>query len=266
APRQTTPGSPGDSRKLKLELKVLADVGLLGLPNAGKSSLISAVSAARPKIADYPFTTLVPNLGVVSVAAHRSFVMADIPGLIEGAAEGAGLGIRFLKHLTRTRILLHIVDAGSGLGEQPVAAIAQLENELHKFSEVLAARPRWLVLNKVELLNEEQLRELQQTIASEFPHIDRVYCISALAKQGLQPLSYDVMQALEETWEIEAQDPQAREREYAAQATMQIQGRARISELQQRRAEQRQAQKLAGANTVDSDDDDYDVDVEYTRE
>jgi len=265
APRQTTPGSPGDSRKLKLELKVLADVGLLGLPNAGKSSLISAISAARPKIADYPFTTLVPNLGVVSVAAHRSFVMADIPGLIEGAADGAGLGIRFLKHLTRTRILLHIVDAGSGLGEQPVQAITQLEQELQLFSEALAKRPRWLVLNKVDLLSDEQLHQLQQSVASELPHIDRVYSISALAKQGLQPLVYDVMQALEEIWQTEAQDPAVREQEYAAQATMQMQGRARISELQQRRAEQRQAQKLAAAKAGDSDDD-FDVDVEYTGE
>src|SRR5499433_3437106 len=149
APRQFTTGEPGESRRLKLELRVLADVGLLGMPNAGKSTLISAVSAARPKIADYPFTTLHPNLGVVDVGQHRSFVMADIPGLIEGAAEGAGLGIRFLRHLQRTRLLLHLVDiAPLDPDADPVRDARAIVGELKKFSRELATKPRWLVLNK----------------------------------------------------------------------------------------------------------------------
>jgi GTP-binding protein len=154
APRRTTPGAPGEGRNLRLELKLLADVGLLGLPNAGKSTFIRAVSAARPRVADYPFTTLVPNLGVVRVDAERSFVLADIPGLIEGAAEGAGLGVRFLKHLARTRLLLHLVDVAPADGSDPVAAVQTIAAELEKFSPELAARERWLVLNKIDLLPE----------------------------------------------------------------------------------------------------------------
>ncbi len=150
APRQTTPGKPGEARDLKLELKVLADVGLLGLPNAGKSTFIRAVSAAKPKVADYPFTTLVPNLGVVSVGRYKSFVVADIPGLIEGAAEGAGLGIRFLKHLARTRILLHLVDMAPLDESDPADAAEVIVRELGRFSPALTERERWLVLNKMD--------------------------------------------------------------------------------------------------------------------
>jgi len=262
-PRQTTKGSEGDSRKLKLELKVLADVGLLGLPNAGKSSLITSVSAARPKIADYPFTTLVPNLGVVSAAAHRSFVMADIPGLIEGAAQGAGLGIRFLKHLTRTRLLLHVVDIGSQIGDSPCAQIQQLENELHLFSETLAQRPRWLVLNKIDLLSAEALTEIEQEVAQKFPHIEKVYSVSALAKRGLQPLIYDIMHALEAIWKYEAEDDERREQELEAQKKMQREGRLRIAELQERRAAERAA---ITSTSHHEEDDDLDIDIEYTRE
>src|SRR5690554_6303722 len=153
APRQSTPGEPGEERLLRLELKLLADVGLLGFPNAGKSTLVRAVSAATPRVADYPFTTLYPNLGVVSVEPHRSFVIADIPGLIEGAAEGAGLGIQFLRHLSRTRLLLHLVDVFPyGGASDPVEDVRTIEAELRKFSPELAARERWLVLNKVDLL------------------------------------------------------------------------------------------------------------------
>ncbi len=153
SPRQFGPGLPGEKRSLEFELKVIADVGLLGLPNAGKSTLIRAVSAARPKVADYPFTTLYPNLGVVDVGEHRSFVMADIPGLIEGAAEGAGLGIRFLKHLQRTRVLLHLVDmAPLDPDADPVKDARAIVAELKKFSKELAAKPRWLVINKSDLL------------------------------------------------------------------------------------------------------------------
>ena len=164
APRQFSEGTPGESRRLKLELKVLADVGLLGLPNAGKSTFIRSVSAATPKVADYPFTTLVPNLGVVKVDAYRSFVVADIPGLIEGASEGAGLGIRFLKHLTRNRILLHLVDVAPFDESDPAEAAASITRELERFSPTLSARPRWLVLNKIDLVDSETLAERRQSI------------------------------------------------------------------------------------------------------
>jgi GTP-binding protein len=152
APRKTTSGGAGERRQLRLELKLMADVGLLGLPNAGKSTFIRAVSAARPKVADYPFTTLIPNLGVVSIEPHRSFVVADVPGLIEGASQGAGLGFRFLRHLTRTRLLLHLVDVAPLDHSDPVDAARVIIDELEQFSPTLAARPRWLVLNKIDLL------------------------------------------------------------------------------------------------------------------
>lgn len=198
APRQSTPGTPGEKRGLKLELSVLADVGLLGLPNAGKSTLIRAVSAARPKVADYPFTTLHPNLGVVSVEAHRSFVMADIPGLIEGAAEGAGLGIRFLKHLERTRLLLHLVDiappdAGAGPIEDARAIIAELE----RFNPELAARERWLVINKADLLDEAELDRRRGELVGALDWKGPVYVISALTGTGTRRLVGDIMSRLE---------------------------------------------------------------------
>src|SRR5690606_3060902 len=164
APRQTSKGSEGEARNLRLELKVLADVGMLGLPNAGKSTFIRAVSAAQPKVADYPFTTLVPSLGVVKVQTHRSFVIADIPGLIEGASEGAGLGIRFLKHLTRCRVLLHLVDMAPLDGSDPADNALAIVAELEKFSPTLAKRDRWLVLNKVDLLDEEALARCRQNL------------------------------------------------------------------------------------------------------
>src|SRR5687768_538447 len=160
APRQKTPGWPGEKRKLKLELKVLADVGLLGMPNAGKSTLIAAISNARPKIADYPFTTLHPNLGVVRVAAEQSFVVADIPGLIEGASEGAGLGHLFLRHLQRTSLLLHLVDfAPFDEGADPVAQVRAIVRELEKYDPELAAKPRWLVLNKLDMIPADERAE-----------------------------------------------------------------------------------------------------------
>ncbi|RZV48998.1 MAG: Obg family GTPase CgtA, partial [Pseudomonadales bacterium] len=260
APRQTTPGADGESRKLRLELKILADVGLLGMPNAGKSSLVSAVSAARPKVADYPFTTLVPNLGVVSVAAHRSFVMADIPGLIAGAAEGAGLGIRFLKHLTRTRLLLQVVDVASGLGEKPADAIAQLDKELHSFSPTLAARPRWLVLNKIDLLEPTSQAQLVEEYRQQFPQFGGVYAISAVSGAGLQDLVYAIMESLEQQWRDENEDPELREQEQLRQATMQAEGRTRIAELRQQHAAQRRAARER------SDQDDDDIEVEYVDE
>jgi GTP-binding protein len=195
APRKTTPGNPGEQRNLRLELKLLADVGLLGLPNAGKSSLIRSISAARPKVADYPFTTLYPNLGVVRVDPERSFVVADIPGLIEGAAEGAGLGIQFLKHLARTRVLLHIVDIATE--EDPVVAIKSIFTELKKFDPDLAKKPRWLVLNKIDLLGAEEVEKKSQDIIKRLKWKKPVFKISALKKQGTQELIYRLMEYLE---------------------------------------------------------------------
>jgi len=184
APRQTSPGTPGEQRELRLELQVLADVGLLGLPNAGKSTLITAVSAARPKIADYPFTTLQPHLGVVRLGEANSFVMADIPGLIEGAALGAGLGIQFLKHLSRTRLLLHVVDVCPIDGVDPVHSIHMIEQELAAFSAELLAKPRWLVLNKIDVLPAEKQRSTCQQIVKQLKWKDPVFSISALAHEG----------------------------------------------------------------------------------
>jgi len=196
APRQTTPGSEGEQRGLHLELKLLADVGLLGLPNAGKSTFIRAVSAARPKVADYPFTTLYPNLGVVRTGMDQSFVIADIPGLIEGAAEGAGLGIRFLKHLMRTKILLHIVDIQPLDASDPVEAVESLAAELAKYSPELAERPRWLVLNKLDQLFEEEAEELCAAIIKRLNWQGPVFKISALQKTGTQALCYALMDVL----------------------------------------------------------------------
>jgi len=199
APRHFGPGLPGEKRSLEFELKVIADVGLLGLPNAGKSTLIRAVSAARPKVADYPFTTLHPNLGVVAVGPHRSFVMADIPGLIEGAAEGAGLGVRFLKHLQRTRLLLHLVDiAPLDPQADPVGDARAIVAELKKFSRELAAKPRWLVLNKRDLLPpaeaEKRARAIVRRLRWRGPH----YLISGATGEGTKELCEAVMTLLEE--------------------------------------------------------------------
>ena len=198
APRKAGPGLPGEQRTLKLELKVLADVGLLGLPNAGKSTLIRAVSAARPKVADYPFTTLYPHLGVVSVGEHRSFVMADIPGLIEGAAEGAGLGIRFLKHLQRTRVLLHLVDiAPLDPAVDPVKDARAIASELRKFSAELAAKERWLVLNKVDLLDATEAERRAKEIVRRLRWRGPVFRISAATGQGTRELAARLMEKLE---------------------------------------------------------------------
>jgi GTP-binding protein len=198
APRQFGPGLPGEKRMLALELKVIADVGLLGLPNAGKSTLIRAVSAARPKVADYPFTTLHPNLGVVYCGEHRSFVMADIPGLIAGAAEGAGLGIRFLKHLQRTRVLLHLVDMlPPDPGADPVKDARAIVAELKKYSKELAAKPRWLVINKRDLLPDAQAEARAQQILRRLRHRGPHFLISAATGRGTRELAEAVMRFLE---------------------------------------------------------------------
>ncbi len=198
APREATPGEPGEARELRLELKLLADVGLVGLPNAGKSTLIGAVSAARPKVADYPFTTLHPHLGVVETGAGRGFVMADIPGLIEGAAQGAGLGVRFLKHLARTRLLLHLVDmAPVDPAADPAAAVRQVEAELEAYSPELAARERWLVLNKMDLVPVEERAARRDAIVAALGWEGPVHVISAAGREGTRALVDAVAACLE---------------------------------------------------------------------
>ncbi|MDV6344254.1 Obg family GTPase CgtA [Nitrosomonas sp. Is37] len=199
APRQFTHGEPGEAFELKLELKVLADIGLLGMPNAGKSTLIRAVSAARPKVADYPFTTLHPNLGVVRVDQDRSFVMADIPGLVEGAAEGVGLGHRFLKHLARTRLLLHVIDIAP-LDEQisPVHEAKALIEELRKYDETLYQKPRWLVLNKIDMLPDSERDALCNKFIRDFEWEGKWFGVSALTGEGCNALIYAIMNYLEQ--------------------------------------------------------------------
>ena len=198
APRQCTKGEPGEQFELYLELKVLADVGLLGLPNAGKSTLIRAISAAKPKVADYPFTTLHPNLGVVRVDTNRSFVIADIPGLVEGAAEGAGLGHQFLRHLARTRLLLHIVDiAPFDAAVDPVAEARAIVEELRKYNQTLYNKPRWLVLNKIDLLPEDEHDAARVAFLREFGWEAPSYCLSALSGEGCQKLVYAIMDYLD---------------------------------------------------------------------
>ncbi|MGN6113563.1 MAG: GTPase ObgE, partial [Luteimonas sp.] len=200
-PRKATPGGEGETRTLRLELKLLADVGLLGFPNAGKSTFIRAVSAATPKVADYPFTTLYPNLGVVSVEPHRSFVIADVPGLIEGAADGAGLGTQFLRHLQRTRLLLHLVDLSPALegyeayGEavpSPVEQVRAIERELGRHDPELLRKPRWLVLNKADLAFEDESRAAAEKIVAELEWTAPWYLVSAIGREGTWPVVLDV--------------------------------------------------------------------------
>jgi GTP-binding protein len=199
SPRQFGPGLPGEKRALELELKLIADVGLLGLPNAGKSTLIRAVSAARPKVAGYPFTTLHPNLGVVSVGEHRSFVMADIPGLIEGAAEGAGLGLRFLRHLQRTRLLLHLVDISPPDPDaDPVRDARAIVMELKKYDPKLAAKPRWLILNKRDLMLDDEAQERARSIVRRLRFRGPHFLVSGATGRGTQELCAAVMNFLEE--------------------------------------------------------------------
>ena len=199
APRKITNGTHGEARHLKLELKVLADVGLLGMPNAGKSTLITAMSQAKPRIADYPFTTLHPNLGVVRVGQLQGFVMADVPGLIEGASKGAGLGIQFLKHLQRTELLLHLVDiAPLNPDAKPADHVRAIANELGNFSEDLAAKPRWLVINKVDLLDSDSRAKARAALLENLDWKGPVFEVSAATGEGTEPLAQAIMRELEE--------------------------------------------------------------------
>ncbi len=238
---------------------MLADVGLLGMPNAGKSTFIRAVSAAKPKVANYPFTTLVPNLGVVSVQPHRSFVIADIPGLVEGAAEGAGLGIRFLKHLTRTRLLLHIVDMAPYDGSTPEEAVAVIAEELRQFSPLLAQRERWLVLNKIDLLPEDEREARCQAVVDALAWDGAVYKIAAISAENTKRLCQDILAFVEAQAERLVENPEAAEEELRIQEAMQQEARDRIAALNAARRARQQADGEDG----DDDDDDHDVEVVY---
>lgn len=269
APRKCTSGGKGEIREVRLELKVLADVGLLGMPNAGKSTFIRAISAAKPKVADYPFTTMVPNLGVVDVDRHRSFVMADIPGLIEGAADGAGLGIRFLKHLARTRILLHIVDVEPIDGSDPVYNAKAIMAELEKFSPTLAQLPMVLVLNKLDQIAEDAQEEWCQHIIDELEWTGAVFKTSGLLAEGTKPVVYYLMDQIEQQHERELEDP-----EYAAELQAfreQLEEETREQTLaakeayRQKRRAQREEQ-LLDDDFDGFDDDEDDVEVIYVRD
>ncbi len=263
APRQTKPGQPGESRNIKFEMKVLADVGLLGLPNAGKSTFIRSVSAAKPKVADYPFTTLVPNLGVVSVRQHKSFVIADIPGLIEGASDGAGLGIRFLKHLVRTQLMLHIVDMAPFDESDPAENMLAISRELERFSPALAERDRWLVLNKLDLVSEEEHEELCKALIEKTGWKGPVYQISALTGDGTKPLTNDIMDYIEERRERASEDEEFAAQIVTERETVEQESRDRMEELAEYRRQRAAARK---AGLEDDDDDDYDVEVEWVQE
>jgi GTP-binding protein len=262
APRQTSPGQEGEVRTLKLELKVLADVGLLGLPNAGKSTFIRSVSAARPKVADYPFTTLVPNLGVVGMSGDKSFVVADIPGLIEGASEGAGLGIRFLKHLTRTRLLLHLVDMMPYDTSTPGENAQVIEQELAKFSPTLAGGDRLLILNKVDLLPEDEVDARCQEVVDHLNWDGPVFRISGLASQGTKALCAAIMDYIDGHREEEKADPELAEQAEGRRLEIQAQARDRIQQLADNR---RSARKTVVSDGDDEDDDDHDMEVVYAE-
>ncbi|WP_024951592.1 MULTISPECIES: Obg family GTPase CgtA [Cobetia] len=260
APRQTSKGTWGERRSLRLEMKVMADVGLLGMPNAGKSTLIRAVSAAKPKVANYPFTTLVPNLGVVKIGSHQHFVMADIPGLIEGAADGAGLGLRFLKHLTRTRLLLHVVDIAPFDESDPAYAVEAILKELKNFSAALTELPRWLVINKVDLLAEEDRDALVKDLVERLGWEGELFVISAASGIGTQDLVQAAHRWLGEHRLHLAEDPDAAEAHAALLARMENESLERVEERLTRR-------KRKKDDEVEDDDDfnedDYDVEVEY---
>ena len=239
APRKSTPGTPGDMRELKLELKLLADVGLLGFPNAGKSTFIRAVSAATPRVADYPFTTLHPNLGVVRIGTDQSFVVADIPGLIEGAADGAGLGIQFLRHVSRTSLLLHVVDIAPIDGGDAVEQVRAIEQELAKFNPELLERPRWLVMNKADVLDENERQARAKEIVERLEWKDPWFLISAISREG----TWDVCQKVQQFFD--AARAAARDADEAsADVRMREEAEGTRSGSRSRRAAEREAVSL----------------------
>lgn len=252
APRQKSNGTPGEVRNLHLELMLLADVGLLGLPNAGKSTFIRSVSAAKPKVADYPFTTLIPNLGVVRQDARRSFVIADIPGLIEGASDGAGLGIRFLKHLERCRVLLHLIDLMPVDQSDPLENAKTIINELERYNPKLAAKPRWIVFNKTDLMLPEEAEEVCQTILDGLDWQERHFKISAIQKQGTDDLCHEVMEMLD-TLPVEEVEAEEEERDF------------KWDTYHEQVIAEHQGQEEGADDDDDFDDDDYDVEVIYER-
>ncbi|MGJ8690574.1 MAG: Obg family GTPase CgtA [Gammaproteobacteria bacterium] len=255
-PTKTTNGTPGEHRTLQLQLKVLADVGLLGMPNAGKSTLIRSVSSARPKVADYPFTTLVPNLGVVSVSSERSFVMADIPGVIEGASEGAGLGFRFLKHLSRTRLMLHLLDVAPLDGSDPVPHARKIAEELEKFSPTMAKKERWLVLNKFDLVPEEEREALIERLKSELAWEGKVFPITAINGEGCKELCQAIMVSVETHRESMLEDPDYQEAQADFDREMEYEIRKSIEQSKAARREKLAALRALGE--AEDDDDDYD--------
>ena len=230
-PRQTTPGKEGESREIKLELSLLADVGLLGLPNAGKSTLVNKVSAAKPKIADYPFTTMIPSLGVVNIGNDRSFVIADIPGVIKGAAEGAGLGIRFLKHLTRTKLVLHIVDVSPMDKTPPKEAFREIELELEKFSPTLARQSRWLILNKADLFDVNEHKKLLKNFVKDVGWIGPSFLISAATGQGVDSLCNSVGDYLNDERSREINDSEAKKNADKVRNAIFMEAKMQISKL-----------------------------------
>ncbi|WP_044100371.1 Obg family GTPase CgtA [Acinetobacter pittii] len=270
APRKCTTGTKGEFREIRLELKVLADVGLLGMPNAGKSTFIRAVSAAKPKVADYPFTTMVPNLGVVDADRHRSFVMADIPGLIEGAAEGAGLGIRFLKHLARTRILLHIIDVQPIDGSDPAHNAKAIMSELVKFSPTLAKLPVVLVLNKLDQIAEESREEWCQHILDELEWTGPVFKTSGLLSEGTKEVVYYLMDQIEQQREREVEDPEYAAEVRAFREQLEVETREQTIAAKEAYRAMRRAQRLESMmdddDDFDDDEDDNDVEVIYVRD
>ena len=266
APRQTSNGSAGEYRNVKLELKVLADVGLLGLPNAGKSTFVRAVSAATPKVANYPFTTLVPSLGVVRTEQGRSFVVADIPGIIEGAAEGAGLGIRFLKHLARNRVLLHIVDMAPWDDITPQEAAVIAVKELGKFSTTLSAQPRWLVLNKIDMVDADELEARCQAVVDALDWKGPVFRISALTAQGTSELTGALQDFLDKRTAAIIANPDLQVEEDEMRARVDAEAREHINHLREVARTQARANREALSAEDDFDDDDYDVEVEYVSE
>ncbi|MDK1025028.1 MAG: Obg family GTPase CgtA [Gammaproteobacteria bacterium] len=255
APRQTTPGDPGEIKNLRMELKLIADVGLLGLPNAGKSTLIRSVSQAKPKVADYPFTTLVPNLGVVRVHQNESFVIADIPGLIAGASAGAGLGLQFLKHLSRTQLLLHLVDIAPFDGSDPRESINSLFSELQKYSEKMAQRERWLVFTKTDLLSQEEVETRINAIVKDLNWQHRWFRISAPGKVGTKALCSAIMKHVKIQRTLEGE---------AAEAEVRTLDQMRIdvheqSQLFRESVKQKRRHRRAGADEYD------DVEIHYEQ-